>query len=101
MSLVPLLAAVGVARAVRRSGVAGWLRQVGFAVLTAFAGGLMAIAAWLGGGSAGDGRLRVVGASPWKVGFAVAIVVAVLSVLAVAVSPGAGLIRRRPRWPRP
>jgi hypothetical protein len=86
MSLVPLLAAVGVARAVRRSGVAGWLRQVGFAVLSgAFAGGLMAIAAWLGGGSAGDGRLRVVGASPWKVGFAVAIVVAVLSVLAVAV----------------
>jgi hypothetical protein len=86
MSLVPLLAAVGVARAVRRAGVAGWLRQLGFAALSgAFAGVLMAIAAWLGGGSAGAGRLRVVGASPWKVGFAIAIVVAVLSVLAVAV----------------
>jgi hypothetical protein len=86
MSLVPLLAAVGVARAVRRAGIAGWLRQVGFAALSGtLAGVLLAIAAWLGGGSAGVGRLRVVGASPWKVGFAVALVVAVLSVLAVAV----------------
>lgn len=86
MSLLPLLAAVGVARAVRRCGVVGWLRQIGFAALSgAFAGLLMAIAAWLGGGSAGDGRLRVVGASPWKVGFAVAVVAAVLSVLAVTV----------------
>jgi hypothetical protein len=45
----------------------------------------MAVAVWLGGGSAGTGRLRVVGASPWKVGAAIAIVLAVLAVLAVCV----------------
>ncbi len=43
----------------------------------------MAVLAWLAGGSAGPGRLQVVGASSWQVGLATAVVVAVVGELVV------------------
>jgi hypothetical protein len=44
----------------------------GVAVAAAAGGCGMAVLAWLGGGAVGSGRLRTVGASPWRVGLAVA-----------------------------
>jgi Family of unknown function (DUF6350) len=86
MCLVPLLAATVVARVVRRSGVRGLGHQLAATAASgALTGLVLAVASWLGGGSAGTDRLRTVGASAWKVGLAVAATVAVLALLAVAV----------------
>ncbi len=86
MGVVPLLAAAVVARAIRRAGPSGFWRQLRSAMVSAaLTGSALAVAAWLGGGSAGTGRLRVVGASVWQVGFAVTAVVGVLAVLAISV----------------
>jgi len=43
----------------------------------------MALLAWLGGGSAGPGRLQVVGASPWRLALTSAVVVAFVGELIV------------------
>ncbi len=86
MGLVALLGAAVVVRAVRRAVQSGfWSQLRGAASSAAMTGLILAIATWLGGGSAGTGRLSVVGASPWQVGIAVAAVVAVLASLGVVV----------------
>ena len=86
MCLVPLIAAGAIARTVRRLGPAGFWRQLGAAAASAALTGLaLAIAAWLGGGRAGSGRLRVVGASAWQVGFAITAAVGVLAMVAITV----------------
>ena len=78
LATTALLAGAALARSAGR--VAGWLPRLRAVVLGAGAAGLlMAVLAWQGGGSIGDGRLRAVGASPWQVGLAVS-----AQVLAVA-----------------
>jgi hypothetical protein len=86
MCLVPLISAGAIARTVRRLGPAGFWRQLGAAAASAALTGIaMAVAAWLGGGRAGTGRLRAVGASAWQLGFAITAAVGVLAVLAITV----------------
>jgi hypothetical protein len=83
MGATPLLAGLAVARVAM--GEPTWLSRLRVAVLgAALAGVVMAVLAWQGGGSIGDGRLHTVGASPWLVGCAVAAAAVVLSVLALA-----------------
>jgi hypothetical protein len=69
------LAALGAAIAITRvaSRAQRWLGSLGLAALGSLAGGLFVLVlTWQGGGAAGDGRLRTVGASPWQAGCAVA-----------------------------
>jgi Family of unknown function (DUF6350) len=54
------------------------------AVAAAASGCGMAVLAWLGGGAVGSGRLRTVGASPWRVGLAVAGEIAAVALVYVA-----------------
>jgi hypothetical protein len=60
-----------VAKACAVEGLIAALRRLGVALLATFV--IMAALAGLAGGSAGSGRLRVVGASPWQLGGAVAL----------------------------
>lgn len=72
----PLAAAVGAALIASRraEGAARWWT----AALGGLAAGLFAaVAAWLGGGGIGDGRLATIGVSPWQLGGAVALGTAV------------------------
>jgi Family of unknown function (DUF6350) len=48
------------------------------------AGALLGVAAWQTGGAVGAGRLRVVGASPWRLGVVVSVEVAVVALAVVA-----------------
>ena len=78
----PIVAGLAVVRAVR-AGAAGreaWLRLAAAVVALTALGG---IAAWLGGGAIGGGRLAAVGASPWQFGLAVAAGTAVVAVPAL------------------
>jgi hypothetical protein len=92
MALTPLLAgigaAVGVWSAVKGALLAGELTGVAMAMLT-----------WLSGGAAGTGRLRVVGASPWQVGLAIAVPVSVLALLMLAALAGWDRVFTRPAEP--
>jgi hypothetical protein len=95
MGLVAVAAAVCSARCVRRIGPVGFWRQAGGALLAgAICGPLLGAICWLGGGAAGSGRLHVVGASPWQVGVAVAIIVGGLGLLAVCVLSAWDLVVR-------
>ncbi len=80
-----LLAGACVARVTARA--PGWGQRfrdtAAVAILAGVLGGLLA---WLGGGAIGSGRLNAVGASPWRVGFALA------TGLGVAAAFGLGLL---------
>jgi hypothetical protein len=82
--LVVALVGTGGAAAclLRRRPRAGALRALGIAA--AASGMALAVLAWLSGGAIGAGRLRTVGASPWRVGawFALEVAVVGLAVLA-------------------
>ena len=84
MALTALGAGTIAAALVRRGGALG-LRSwcTGVAIAAASTGVAMAVLAWLAGGSAGPGRLHVVGASPWKLGLATAATVGVVGELVV------------------
>jgi hypothetical protein len=70
-ALATLLAAVAITRVAARAD--RWLASLGLAALASLAGGLLVLVlTWQGGGAAGDGRLRTIGASPWQSGCAVA-----------------------------
>jgi hypothetical protein len=85
--LTPMLAGVLVARLSMR--VDGWLARFASAGgAAAFAGGLMLVLGWQGGGAAGDGRLHTVGASPWLLGASEAATLAATSGLALALAAG-------------
>jgi Family of unknown function (DUF6350) len=71
MTLTAVLAGALVAKACAVEGLIAALRRLGVATLATFV--IMAALAGLAGGSAGPGRLRVVGASPWQLGGAVAL----------------------------
>jgi uncharacterized protein DUF6350 len=95
LGLVAVAAAVCSARCVRRVGPVGFWRQAGGALLAgAICGPLLGVICWLGGGAAGSARLRVVGASPWQVGIAVAVIVGGLGLLSVAVLSAWDLVVR-------
>ena len=65
--LAALVAGIAVARSVAR--VPGWLRRFAHAGAAAvFAGLIMLVLGWQGGGSVGTGRLHTVGVSPWQLG---------------------------------
>ena len=69
------LAAVAAATAITRVACRceRWLASLAVAALASLAGGAFVfVLSWQGGGSAGDGRLRTIGASPWQTGCAVA-----------------------------
>ncbi len=87
LALMALTAvAVGAVTAVmvRRSGAADLKSWCAGVALSALLTGLaMALLAWLGGGSAGPGRLQVVGASSWRLGLATMAVVAIVGELVV------------------
>jgi hypothetical protein len=70
-ALAALAAAVAITRVATRCEC--WLESLGVAALASIASGVFVVVlTWQGGGSAGDGRLRTVGASPWQSGCAVA-----------------------------
>jgi hypothetical protein len=72
-ALAALAAAIAITRVAARCG--RWLGSLGVAALASTVGGVFVmVLTWQGGGSAGDGRLRTVGASPWQTGCAVAAV---------------------------
>jgi len=82
--IVPVLAgfAAGGLVARRLAPVPGSRRGLGWALLTACGGGVVAgaafaLLAWWSGGAAGPGRLASVGPNPWLVGACVAVEVAV------------------------
>jgi hypothetical protein len=84
MALTALAVGVIAAILVRRAGaerLGSWCAGVG--ACAGATGVSMAVLAWLAGGSAGPGRLQVVGASPWQVGLASAAVVGVVGELIV------------------
>lgn len=89
-----LLAGAALARAAGRS-PGWWPRQREVLLGAAGAGLLMAVLAWQGGGAIGDGRLRAVGASPWRVGLAVS--AQVLVVASVVTGAVAAWHRLRPK----
>ncbi len=93
-ALTCLLAGAYAARAARRFGAgAGRWR-----VLAAAAGGCAlggVVLGWLGGGALGTGRLSAVGASPWQLGLALGVEVAVSGSLALVVADTARALRRR------
>jgi hypothetical protein len=64
------------------------------AVGAPLAGVAMSVLAWQGGGGIGDGRLRVVGASPALAGLAVGVEVAVLGALGLAATAAWQSVRR-------
>jgi hypothetical protein len=67
MALTPMVAGVAAAVLVRREGATSIVDgALAVAVAALASGSAMAILAGLGGGPAGSGRLRVVGASPWQ-----------------------------------
>jgi hypothetical protein len=83
MGATPLLAGLAVARVAL--GRENWLSRLRVALLgAALAGVVMAVLAWQGGGSVGDGRLHTVGASPWLLGCAVAAATSVLTAVTLA-----------------
>ncbi len=73
MVLTPVLGGLVCALLIRRAGstqpVSACLAVASAAVMAGLAMGLLG---WLGGGAVGTARLRVVGASPWRLGLAVA-----------------------------
>ena len=84
MAVTALAAGTSAAVLVRRHGALGlgsWC--TGVALSAAGTGVAMAVLSWLAGGSAGPGRLHVVGASAWQVGVATAVVAAIVGELAV------------------
>jgi hypothetical protein len=81
MALTALLAGCVVARACAVGGLLAALRRLGVAVLGT--GIMLAVLGWLGGGGIGDGRLHVVGASPWRLGAAVAVEVGAVALVVV------------------
>jgi Family of unknown function (DUF6350) len=82
MVLCPLAAGLGAAVLVRRRGLVDLLEGcLAMGVAAALAGCAMALLAWLGGGSVGPGRLRVIGASPWQVAVAVALAVGLVGLV--------------------
>ena len=90
----PLLAGVLVARQVTR--VDGWWLRLAASVAAAgFAGVVMVVLGWQGGGAVGDGRLHTVGASPWQLGAAVALGVLAVSAPALALAAGWRRLRSR------
>jgi uncharacterized membrane protein len=83
-SVAALLAAIAITRVACRAD--RWLAGLGTAALANLAGGLLVfVLTWQGGGAAGDGRLRTVGASPWLTGCAVAAVQLVLCTVLLAI----------------
>jgi Family of unknown function (DUF6350) len=79
MAFTALAAATAAAVLVRRTGAAGlgsWSAGVGAAA--GCTGVAMALLGWLAGGSAGPGRLHVVGASPWQLAIATGGAVAII-----------------------
>lgn len=85
--VVPLAAGVVAGALVqRRLAEAGWLRTCAEAATSGVTAGLLVAGfAWLSGGSAGGGRLAVVGPPPWEVGAAVAAAVSAAAVVSVLV----------------
>jgi hypothetical protein len=73
MVLTPVLAGFVGALLIRKAGstqpVSACLAVASAAIMAGLAMGLLE---WLGGGAVGTARLRVVGASPWRLGLAVA-----------------------------
>jgi hypothetical protein len=93
-ALTPLVAGLMVARHVTRVG--GWWYRVGAAAAAAaFAGVVMFVLGWQGGGAVGDGRLHTVGVSAWQVGAAVAVAVLAVSAPALALAAGWQWFRTR------
>jgi hypothetical protein len=91
MALTPVLAGTVLARlAWREDGWRARLQFVGVAV--AFVAFCLLVLGWQAGGSIGDGRLSTVGASPWKLGLAVAVVAGTIACAGLAVAAGTGAI---------
>jgi hypothetical protein len=83
IALTSPAAGLVIARQAAQAG--GWRARAGFAgAAAAGAGALMALLAWQGGGSIGDGRLRSVGASPGWVGLFVTTEVGAVAALALS-----------------
>lgn len=90
---VPVLAGAVAGGVVVRRLAVGWVRAAGEAALLGPCAGLaVALLAALSGGPVGGGRLIAVGPSPWQVGLAVTVEVAVGAGAAVAL-----LVHRRDR----
>lgn len=93
MSLTAAAVAVVAARVVWPAG--SWRgRFAGLGVAAVIGGLAMSVFAWQGGGAIGDGRLRVVGPSPWLTALVLAGEVAVLGSTGLGVAALAGRIRR-------
>ncbi len=96
--LVPLVAGLLAGRiTTRRLATSTWKAAAGQAALAGPVAGLtMAALAWLSGGPLGGGRLADVGPSPWQVGLAVLVEVAVVAAATAAVTYWSAA-RRAPR----
>lgn len=91
--VVPLLAGAAAGAVVVRRLAVGWVRAAGEAALLGpCAGAAFAVLAAASGGPVGGARLAAVGPSPWQVGLAVALEVAVGAAATVAL-----LVHRRDR----
>ena len=76
-------------RPARRPGsTAGGCGSATAVAAAGFAGVVMVVLGWQGGGAVGDGRLHTVGASPWQLGAAVALGVLAVSAPALALAAG-------------
>lgn len=100
-ALTVLGAAVAITRITTRAD--RWLASLGQAALASVTGGLLVlILTWQGGGAAGDGRLRTIGASPWQCGCAVAAAQLVLcTVLLGLVAAKRALVPDEVEWDGP
>ncbi len=99
MVLTAVLAGSVLARACAVDGLRAALRRLGVAVpVTALA---LALLAWLGGGGVGDGRLHVVGASPWRLGAVVALEVGAVAVVLLLLWGACRLLLSRTDTPAP
>ncbi|MGH8961536.1 MAG: cell division protein PerM [Jatrophihabitantaceae bacterium] len=98
MALTPVGAGLALARlAWREDGWRARLRLVGAAA--AMVALCLLVLGWQAGGSIGDGGLRTIGASPWRLGLAVAIAATVFACAALAIASGAAAIAARGQWP--
>jgi Family of unknown function (DUF6350) len=99
------LAAVAAATAITRVACRceRWLASLAVAAFASLGGGAFVfVLTWQGGGSAGDGRLRTIGASPWQTGCAVAAVQLILcTALLGLVAAKRGLTRDDVEWDGP
>ena len=100
VAVVVALAAGAAAAAVLWRDVAGRARWTGAAATAAVLGSVLFLLAWQGGGGIGTGRLRVVGASPWRTGGYGLAAVAISTVVGLAARWALGRFDRWEDWSR-